>query len=320
MIILGTGSALPKRVVTNFDLEKIVDTSDEWIQERTGIRERHVITTETLQDLAVEACEKALEDAGKKAEDVDLILVASVSSKERFPCLACQVQDRIGAKKAAAFNISAACAGFLISLNTAYCYLKSGMYQNALIVGAEALSGITDWKDRSTCVLFGDGAGAVYVEWKKDHIYIPMQGSDGAGGSSLCCESVTGSNPFQEVAEKKEDGFLKMDGQTVYRFAVTKVPQCIRSVLDKGKISAEDVDLFVLHQANIRIIEAVAKRMKQPLEKFPVNIDRNGNISAACLPVLIDELNQQGKLKRGQKIVLSGFGAGFTFAAAFLEW
>ncbi len=320
MIILGTGSALPKRVVTNFEMEKLVDTSDEWIQERTGIRERHVITTETLQDLAAAACEKALENAGKKAKEVDLIIVASVSSKDRFPCLACQIQDRIGASHAAAFNVSAACAGFLISLNTAYCYLQSGMYKNALIVGAEALSGITDWTDRSTCVLFGDGAGAVYVEWDETKRYVPVQGADGSGGMALHCESVTGKNPFQEVSESGDNAYLSMDGQAVYKFAVTRVPKCIQEVLGASNVSADEINHFVLHQANIRIIESIAKRLKQPMEKFPVNLYKNGNISAACLPVLLDELNREGKLVRGEKMILSSFGAGFTYGATFLEW
>lgn len=320
MIILGTGSALPKHVVTNFDLEKIVDTSDEWIKERTGIQERHVMTTETLADLATEAAEKALDNAGKTAEDVDLIIVASISSKDRFPCLACQVQDRIGAKNAAAFNISAACAGFLISLNTAYCYLKSGMYKNALVIGAEALSGITDWTDRSTCVLFGDGAGAAYVEWDESKTYIPMQGAEGDTNRALSCECVTGSNPFREGKESGDYTFMTMDGQAVYKFAVTRSPQCIKKVLEMADATAEDVDLFVLHQANLRIVEAIAKRMKQPMDKFPVNVHKNGNISAACLPILFDELNRSGKLQRGKKLVLSAFGAGFTYAAAFMEW
>lgn len=320
MIILGTGSALPKHVVTNFDLEKIVDTSDEWIQERTGIQERHIMTTETLSDLATEAAIKALENAGKSAEEVDLIILATVSSKDRFPCLACQVQDRIGAKNAAAFNISAACAGFLISLNTAYCYLKAGMYKNALIIGAEALSGITDWTDRGTCVLFGDGAGAAYVEWDESKTYIPMQGAQGDANRALACESVTGGNPFREGKESGDSSFMTMDGQAVYKFAVTKSPQCIKQVLEMAGKTADEIDMYVLHQANLRIVEAIAKRMKQSMDKFPINVHKNGNISAACLPVLLDELNREGKLQRGQKLVLSGFGAGFTYAATYMEW
>lgn len=322
MVIMGTGSALPRRIVTNYELEKIVDTSDEWIKERTGIQKRHIMTGETLAELAQKAAERALESAGKTAGQVDLILVASISSRERFPCLACQVQERIGAENAAAFNISAACGGFLIACNTAYCYLKSGMYKNALIIGAEALSTITDWTDRSTCVLFGDGAGAVYVEWDEKKPYIPLQGAKGDGNGYLHCETLTGSSPFQDKEETGEEAsiFMKMNGQAVYKFAVTESPKCIRKVLEAAGKKEEEIDYFILHQANLRILEGIARRLKQPMEKFPVNVDKNGNISAACLPVLLDEMNRDGRLKRGQKLILSAFGAGFTYGAVYMEW
>ena len=326
MKITGTGSALPKEAVTNIKLTEWMDTSDEWIRERTGIAERHLSTGETVASLAAEACRKALEQAGKTAEEVDMILLATCSPEYLLPCCACQVQQEIGAVNAVAFDINAACSGFLFGLTTANAYIQSGMYRNILVIGSEVLSKIMDWEDRSTCILFGDGAGAVLVEAVEDgqsELLGSVQRSDGSGGMVLSCRERMIANPLYREADEAaepENFFVKMDGQAVYRFATRQVSACIREVLEKTGVAVEDIDMFVLHQANVRIIEAVAKRLKADIQKFPVNLDRVGNMSSATIPVLLDELNREGKLHRGDRLVLSGFGAGLTYGACVLVW
>ncbi|MBQ3164342.1 MAG: ketoacyl-ACP synthase III [Lachnospiraceae bacterium] len=323
--ITGTGRALPENIVTNFDMAKIVETSDEWIRERTGIAERRISTGDTVASLSAKACEQALEMAGKQAEDVDLIIVATCSPEMLLPCAACQVQGIIGAKNAVAFDLNAACSGFLFGLSTVYGYLQTGLYRNALVVGAEVLSKIIDWTDRSTCVLFGDGAGAAFVEAIEGNeenagIISISQGSDGARGMVLSCQERKLSNPYIKDAIGEENNFVHMDGQEVYKFAVKQVPVCIQDALSKAGLTVEDIDHFVLHQANVRILEAVAKRLKADITKFPMNLNRVGNMSSATIPVLLDELNREGKLKKGDKIVLSGFGAGLTYGACVMIW
>lgn len=320
MHILGTGSALPSTVVTNDDLTKYMETSDEWIRERTGIGSRHLSTGETVASLAIEACNKALENAGKKAEDVELILVATCSPEMMLPCCACQVQAGIGASKAVAFDVNAACAGFLFSLNTAYSYLKSGMYKNALVVGAEVLSKIMDWEDRTTCILFGDGAGAVYVEAAEDEedTYSFVQHSDGVKGMVLKCGTRDLYNPLYKGEEQSK--FVWMDGREIFKFAVGQIPVCINEVMDKAGLTKDNIDLFILHQANKRIISSIAKRMELPEDRFPTNVERVGNMSSAAIPVLLDECNRNGQLKKGMRLVLSGFGAGLTFGASIISW
>lgn len=320
MHILGTGSALPSTVVTNDDLTKYMETSDEWIRERTGIGSRHLSTGETVASLAIEACNKALENAGKKAEDVEFILVATCSPEMMLPCCACQVQAGIGASKAVAFDVNAACAGFLFSLNTAYSYLKSGMYKNALVVGAEVLSKIMDWEDRTTCILFGDGAGAVYVEAAEDEedTYSFVQHSDGVKGMVLKCGTRDLNNPLYKGEEQSK--FVWMDGREIFKFAVGQIPICINEAMDKAGLTKDNIDLFILHQANKRIISSIAKRMELPEDRFPTNVERVGNMSSAAIPVLLDECNRNGQLKKGMRLVLSGFGAGLTFGASIISW
>lgn len=324
MKIVGTGSALPRTEVDNQKLTEWVDTSDEWIKERTGIGARRISTGETVDSLAALACEKALEMAGRDAEDVDLILVATCSPEYLLPCAACRVQTAIGAVNAAAFDINAACSGFLFGLTMAEAYIQSGMYKRILIAGSEVLSKIIDWDDRSTCVLFGDGAGAVLVEGIEETdscMLCCVQGSDGAKGMVLSCRERFGKNPlYTEEAGEGENLYVQMDGQAVYRFATRQVAACIEDALKKAELTVEDIDLFVLHQANARIIEAVAKRLHGDIEKFPMNLDRLGNMSSATIPVLLDELNRSGRIQRGQKLVLSGFGAGLTYGACILVW
>lgn len=327
--ITGTGSALPEKIVTNFDMQKLVDTSDEWIRERTGIAERRISTGDTVSTLSAEACKKALEMAGKSAQEVDLILVATCSPELLLPCCACQVQDIIGASNAVAFDLNAACSGFLFALNTAYAYMQTGIYKNALIVGSEVLSKLVDWNERGTCVLFGDGAGAAFVEASAEDILCGngrkvgmecmVQGSDGTKGMVLSCEERPVNNAF--IPEKQTASpYIQMNGQEVYKFATRQVPACINEALDKAGVTVDDVDMFVLHQANVRIIESVAKRLKADIAKFPMNLDRIGNMSSATIPVLLDELNRGGRIQKGDRLVLSGFGAGLTYGASVLIW
>ena len=240
-----------------------------------------------------------------------------------LPCAACQVQERIGAANAVAFDINAACSGFLFGLTTVQAYLQSGMYKKILIAGSEVLSKLMNWEDRSTCILFGDGAGAVLIEAAEDTQESRMlsfsQGSDGAKGMVLSCRDRLINNPLYKE-NTQEDFYVKMDGQAVYRFATRQVPACIQDALQKAFLTVEDIDLFILHQANARIIEAAAKRLHADIQKFPMNVDRMGNMSSATIPVLLDELNREGRLKRGDKLVLSGFGAGLTFGACVIVW
>lgn len=320
--IIGTGSSLPVRCVSNEDLSGLVDTSDEWIRERTGIGGRHVSTGETVASLASEACSRALENAGRDAGDVELLLVATCTPEDALPCAACQVQERIGAVNAAAFDINAACAGFLFALHTAWAYVEAGIYQNALVAGAEVLSKIIDWKDRGTCVLFGDGAGAVYVEkcgiGESGGILGFVQHSDGARGSVLSCVGRPVSNPY--YVQPSASPYVQMDGREVFAFAVRQVPKAIFEALEKAGLGTEDVDLFVLHQANRRIIEGIAKRLSADPARFPMNLERVGNTSSAAIPLLLDELNRSGRIASGMNIVLSGFGAGLTYGACVIRW
>lgn len=319
MRIIGTGSALPEKTVSNQDLTQLVETSDEWIKERTGIGSRHISTGETLVSLTAEACRKALDNAGRTADEVELLLVATCSPERNIPCAACQVQSAIGAKQAVAFDLNAACAGFLFALNTACAYVEAGIYKNALVAGGEVLSKIVDWTDRGTCILFGDGAGAVYVEkGETGGVLGFVQHSDGTRGDVLKCDSRALKNPY--VDQPMETEYVQMDGREVFAFAVRQVPASIQEVLHQTGMTVEDIDLFVLHQANKRIIEGIAKRLSVSLDKFPVNLDRVGNMSSAAIPVLLDELNRQGSLKSGMKLVLSGFGAGLTYGACVVEW
>ncbi len=345
--IKGTGSAVPKLRVTNDDLSKLMDTSDEWIKSRTGIGARHLAVEETTTGLAVAAANDALRDAGVTAEELDLIIAATVTADKFLPNLSCEVQSALGAKNAVAFDLNAACSGFLFALNTVQMYLENGVYKKALVIGAETLSKIMDWNDRSTCVLFGDGAGAAVVaaedenvdgqpdvtggrsdfgrtqpdaesKSNKSGILSMVQGSDGARGEVLRCDNRPVNNPF--AVNDATLSYVSMNGQEVYKFAVKTVPKVIEKAVDKAGLKVEDIDLFVLHQANLRIIESVAKRLHQPMEKFPTNLEECGNISAASVPILLDNINKHGMICEGKKIVLAGFGAGLTWGATVLVW
>ncbi|MDE6845417.1 MAG: ketoacyl-ACP synthase III [Lachnospiraceae bacterium] len=317
--IIGTGSCLPKTVVTNDDLSKIMDTSDEWISTRTGIKERHLVKEETTAGMSTEAAKRAMENAGVTAEEIDLIIVGTVSADHVTPACACEVQAGIGAVNAVAFDINAACSGFMFALNIAHAYLQMGMYKTALIIGAETLSKLMDWNDRSTCVLFGDGAGAAVVRADDRAGLLAFdQGTDGVRGSVLACVNRSNNNPLVETPKELE--YVHMDGQEVYKFAVTAVPASLHKTIEAAGLTVEDIDYFALHQANIRILQSVAKRLKVSEDKFPISLDHCGNISAASVPILLDEMNRKGMLKPGMKIALSGFGGGLTWASAVVEW
>ncbi len=316
--IIGTGSYVPERIVTNDDLAKIVETNDEWIRERTGIRQRHIAVDEGTTQMASEAARRALQDAGVDAGDLDIIILATSSQDKNFPAGACEVQALLGAKKAVAFDLSAACSGFLFAMNVVNAFIESGVYRMGLVIGAETLSKVLDWSDRGTCILFGDGAGAAVLSAKDKGMIHMVMGSDGVKGPVLSCISRSNGNFLN--GKTPELGFAVMNGQEVFKFAVKKVPECVRQVLYEAGADISEIKYFILHQANFRIVEAAARRLKQPMEKFPMDMDRYGNTSSASVPLLLDELNRAGKLQRGDKLVLAGFGAGLTWGAAYMEW
>ena len=316
--ICGTGSYVPPHVMSNDDLAKIVDTNDEWIRERTGIGRRHIIKGETTSYMAGQAALKAVENSGIDPEEIELILLATSSSETIFPCAACEVQKMIGAVHAAGYDLNAACTGFVLAFNTAQAYISAGLYKTVLVIGADSMSNLVDWTDRSTCILFGDGAGAAVLRAEEGAPVFMAAHSDGVKG-----EALTGlSRHRKDRNESGEDreSYIHMDGQAVFKFAVRKVPEIIEEVLEQADVKLEEIDHFVLHQANRRIIEAVAKRLKTDIEKFPMNLEEYANTSAATVPILLDEMNRAGSLKKGEKVMLSGFGAGLTWAACLFEW
>lgn len=308
--ICGTGSYVPEHFLDNNDLSKMVETSDEWIRERTGVVRRHIIkegTDDTTVSMAVKASRRALEDAGMNPGELDLIIVSTFTSEILLPCTACEVQKELGAVNATCFDLNAACTGFLFAYNTAQAYMALGMYRNALIIGAESLSNYVDWKDRSTCILFGDGAGAAVLKAEEGNVLPMVSHSDGEKGKALTCFS-------------RQASYIQMDGQAVFRFAVKKVPEAVEELLEKAELTMNDIDYLVLHQANRRIVEAVAKRLKTDISKFPMNLQEYGNTSSASIPILLDELNREGKLQKGQKLIFAGFGAGLSWGASLVEW
>ena len=319
--ICGTGSYVPPRVLDNDDLSKIVDTNDAWIRERTGIGKRHVAEGETTSWMAGQAALRAVEQSGIDPAEIDMILVATSSSETVFPCAACEVQKMIGAAGAAGYDLNAACTGFVPAFNAAQAYISAGFCRTVMVIGADSMSNMIDWTDRSTCILFGDGAGAVILRAEEGNPVYMAAHSDGEKSSSLTGLSRHRRGWVEELEEGAEKkSFIHMDGQGVFKFAVRKVPEVIEEVLEEAGSSLEDIDYFILHQANRRIIEAVAKRLKTDVSKFPMNLEEYANTSAATVPILIDEMNRKGMLTAGQKIMLAGFGAGLTWAATLLEW
>lgn len=322
--IAGTGSYLPEKILTNEELSTIVDTSDEWIVSRTGIKARHIAAEgEFTSHLASKAAVKALEQAGMEASEVELIIVATITPDTLTPATACYVQQQIGASSAVAFDISAACSGFLYAMKISKRLIESGAFANALIIGAEKLSAFVNWEDRTTCVLFGDGAGAAVLRASKEgegSILATDIGTDGAqthllnipGGGSAC--PITISNAGDRLAT------LAMLGKEVFKHAVTRMKNSANTVIERAGLTAEDIALVIPHQANLRIIDAIASRLDFPSDRVFVNLHKYGNTSAAAIAIALDEANREGKIKRGDKIVMVAFGAGLTWAAAAIEW
>jgi 3-oxoacyl-[acyl-carrier-protein] synthase-3 len=321
--IISTGSYVPENVVTNNDLAKIVDTTDEWIRERTGIRERRIAdSSQAASDLAYEASLKALKKAHLKAKDIDLIIVATCTADMIFPSAACFLQDKLGAKHAAAFDISAACSGFVYGLHLASSLIRTEAHKRILLVGSEVLSRITDWQDRATCVLFGDGAGAVILEGTKEKrgivsTHIHSDGNLGdliqlpGGGSRFVCS--------QETILKKLH-FIKMKGNETFKVAVRTLEELATRTLEEGNLDPSQLSLLIPHQANLRIIQATARRLNLPDEKVFLNLEKYGNTSAASIPIALDEAVQAGRVRDGEYILLEAFGGGLTWASALLRW
>lgn len=314
---------MPENIITNHDLEKIVDTSDEWITERTGIKERRIVNgTQAASDIAFEAAKTALKGARIKPRDLDLIIVATVTGDMPFPSTACYLQSKLGAQNAAAFDLNAACSGFLYGLHIASGFIKSGMHKSILLVGAEVMSKFTDWNDRSTCVLFGDGAGAVVIEATREkrgifstHIY-----SDGNLSDLITLPGGGSRHPCSRETIIKGHNFIKMKGNETFKFAVRTLEDVVLKTLVENKLDPSQLSLLIPHQANIRIIQAMAKRLNMPMEKVFVNIEKYGNTSAASIPIALDEAFQSGRIKDGDYILLEAFGGGLTWASSLIRW
>jgi 3-oxoacyl-[acyl-carrier-protein] synthase-3 len=321
--ITGTGSYVPKKTITNHDLEKMVETSDAWITERTGIKERRICERgQSTSDLAHEASIRAIRAAGIGAEDLDLIIVGTLTPDTFMPSMGCMLQARLHARKAAAFDVYAACSGFLYGLSIADAFIRSGMHQTVLVVGAEALSRFTDWEDRTTCVLFGDGAGAAVVQRHagKRGILSTHLHSDGAFGDLLHIPGGGAAHPPSHDTVTRKQHYIKMKGNETFKVAVRALEDVVQEALDHNKVKAEDIDLLVPHQANLRIIQAMAKRLEMPMDKVVLTIHKYGNTSAASIPVALDEAAREGRIKENDLILLEAFGGGLTWASALLRW
>ncbi|KJS15641.1 MAG: 3-oxoacyl-ACP synthase [Peptococcaceae bacterium BRH_c4b] len=321
--ILGIGVYVPEKVLTNDDLEKMVDTNDEWIRSRSGIRERHIAAPEeATSDLALQAARNALADAGLKPDDIDLIIVATNTPDTLFPATACLVQDKLGARKAGAFDLLAGCTGFIYALSVGTQFISAGACKHVLVVGAETLSRITNWEDRNTCVLFGDGAGAVVLGPAPAGrgILSSMLGSDGSGGPLLDLPAGGSRLPATSETVDKKLHFLHMNGREVFKFAVKAIEDGTLEALAAAGLKKEDVNFLIPHQANIRIIEAATKRLGISLDNVQINVDRYGNTSTASVPLALYEAVREGRIKDGDNIVLVAFGAGLTWAAAVMRW
>ena len=321
--VTGWGMAVPERVLTNDDLAKMVDTNDEWIRERTGIHERRIAAeNETTASLAAEASINALRMAKLPPDELDLIVVSTSSPEHLFPSTASLVQDRIGAEFAGAFDLSAACTGFIYALNMASQAVRSGAVKNALVVGAETLSRLVDWNDRNTCILFGDGAGAFVVQAHQEPggVMSAIMRSDGSGGDLLSVPAGGSAKPTSNQTILEGMHYIQMNGREVFRFATRVMADASREAIDKANLEVEDINLIIPHQANIRIIEAAARGLKLPMDKFAVNVNKYGNTSTASIPLATVEAVEEGRLKRDDKIVLVGFGAGLTWGALTIQW
>jgi 3-oxoacyl-[acyl-carrier-protein] synthase-3 len=321
--IIGTGSYLPEKIIDNVDLERKVDTSDEWITERTGIKQRRVVRNgETSSDLCLEASKRALQAAGMEAKDVELVIVATMSGDMPMPSTASILQNRLGATHAGAFDLNAACSGFIYGLSVADNFIKGGTFSNILLVGAEVNSRFLDWSDRKTCVLFGDGAGAVVLKSTRGrsgilstHIY-----SDGRLWDYICVPGGGASHPPTMETVKKGMHFIKMRGHETFKVAVKTLEKLVVDTLKANKIKPSDLAMLIPHQANLRIITATARRLNLPMEKVAVNLDKYGNTSSASIPIALDEVVREGRLKKNEYVMLEAFGGGLTWASAMIRW
>jgi len=314
---------VPKGILTNAELERMVETTDEWIMERTGIKERHVSDTNTAtSDLCVDATKRALADAGVSPDEVEMLIVATVTPDQILPSTACIVQDKLGLKNALAFDVAAACTGFVYGLSIADHFIRAGTYKKIVVIGAEMLSTITDWEDRTTAVLFGDGAGAAVLEPSKgsEGVLSTFLRSDGSLREFLYVPGGGSRFPSSEKTLQDRMHYVKMSGNNVFKHAVRAMGDAAQKVLDDAGVSSGDLDYFVPHQANLRIIKATAERIHVPMEKVYVNVDRYGNTSSASIPIALDEINRSGGLKDGSLVEMVAFGGGFTWGAALLRW
>jgi 3-oxoacyl-[acyl-carrier-protein] synthase-3 len=321
--ITGWGMSVPESILTNDDLSKMVETNDEWIRDRTGIRERHIVRDgQTTASLAVEASLKALQLANLRPTDLDLIICSTSTPEHIFPATACLVQDSIGATKAGAFDLLAACTGFIFAINMAAQSIRSGAIQNALVIGSETLSRFVNWQDRSTCILFGDGAGAFVLQASDmpGGVLSSVMHSDGSGGDLLILPGGGSKHPASEATVQAGKHFIEMDGNEVFRFATRVMAQATRETLEIAGIQLENIKWIIPHQANIRIIAAAARGLKMPMDRFVVNLDRYGNTSTASIPIATVEAAEDGRLQPGDQIVFVGFGAGLTWGALAAEW
>lgn len=320
--IIATGNYTPSFILTNEDISKFVDTNDEWIVSRTGIKERRIATEDDTSDIGTKAALEALRNSGLKAEDIDLIIFASITGEMLTPSMACIVQKNIGAINATAFDINAACSGFIYGLTIAHSLISIKQAKNALVIGAEVLSKIVNWEDRNTCVLFGDGAGAAVVSASEEKGILSLYTkSVGEKGDSLECGALSLRNPFAKKEEiQSKDNHVIMDGREVFKFATSAIIEAIEKVISDGNCSLEEVKYIIPHQANYRIIDFASRKLNIPLNKFYINVDKYGNTSAASIPIALHEMNNNAMLQKGDKIVMVGFGGGLTYGAALIEW
>lgn len=321
--IIGTGSYVPSNVMKNDDIAEFLDTSDSWISSRTGIKERRISIDENTTELSIKAAKDAITSAKILPEDIDLIIVATATPDYFFPSTACIIQREIGAKNSTCFDISAACTGFIYGLSVATQFIKTGQNKTVLLIGAETLSKAVDWSDRGTCVLFGDGAGAAILTRSQDDdtegIISIYTGADGRGSEFLQYPALPLKNTFVKE-ESKSESFIKMQGGEVFKFAVKIIVECVKKVLEDGKYNIEDIKYIVPHQANVKILEAAAKKLGVEKERFYMNLSKYGNTSGASIPLALSEMDKADLLSKGDKIIMVGFGGGLTYGAALINW
>ncbi|MEP9412456.1 MAG: ketoacyl-ACP synthase III [Candidatus Brocadia sp.] len=321
--ITGIGSYLPGKVLTNYDLEKMVDTSDDWIIQRTGIKERRIVENgQITSDLATQASLRAMEDAGVSPKDIDMIITSTITPDHIFPSTSCFIQQKIGASRASAFDILAACAGFIYAMSIGQSFVNSGAMETVLVVGAECLSKITDYTDRTTCVLFGDGAGAVIIQKSctKHEILSTSLAADGSQSDILIMPGGGAKNPASLESVQQRTHYIQFKGKEVFKLAINNITNMIIDTVNRNGLSLEDIDLIIPHQSNLRIIEATMEKLGLPMEKAFVNIDKYGNTSSASIPIAIDEASKEGRLSRGDIVMLVAFGGGLTWGSSVIRW